>query len=155
MNGVKVSVVEDGSVAWIKLEERVTLELGELLKSVGMFFLENEAKSLKIEMSNCTFMDSTIMGVLTMIALEGYQREVQLEVVNATKESQDLLIGLGVHKVIKFITDDTTPSVWSSPDMAKKECLNASVILDAHKTLMEVDSENIAKFSAVVKCLQN
>ncbi len=155
MNGIKVSVVADGSVAWLRLEERVTLEFGEVLKSAGMFLLENGAKSLKVEMSSCTFMDSTIMGVLTMIALEGYKREVQVEAINATKESQELLVGLGVHKVIKFTTDDLTPTAWSSPDIVVQPSLETSVILDAHKTLMEVDSENVAKFAAVVKCLEN
>ncbi|MCK5834990.1 MAG: STAS domain-containing protein [Lentisphaeria bacterium] len=155
MSGIDVSVELENSVAWLKLSGRVTLEFGEQLKAVGQFFLNNGAKSLRIEMSECIFMDSTIMGVLAMVALEGYKRDVAVESVNTTREAEELLTVLGVHKVIKFVLADVPSVSWRSADEIMEVAMNSSVILDAHKTLMDVSDENISKFSAVVKCLEN
>ena len=155
MSGIDVSVELENSVAWLKLSGRVTLEFGEQLKAVGNFFLDNGAQSLRIEMSECTFMDSTIMGVLAMVALEGYKRGVAVESVNITPEAEELLTVLGVHKVIKFVTVDVPGVSWKSADEILEVAINSSVILDAHKTLMDVSDENVNKFAAVVKCLEN
>ena len=155
MSGVEVSVELENSVAWIKLDGRLTLEFGEQLKAVGQFFLEHGAKSLRIEMSRCTFMDSTIMGVLAMVALEGYKKSVTVESVNITSEAEELLTVLGVHKVIKFISVDVPDITWKSADEILEVAMNSAIILDAHKTLMDVSDENVEKFAAVVKCLEN
>ena len=155
MNGIEVSVELEESVAWIKISGRVTLEFGEQLKAVGQFFLENGAKSLRIEMSRCTFMDSTIMGVLAMVALEGYKKKIAVESVNITPEAQELLTVLGVHKVIKFISIDVPDVTWKSADEILEVAMNSAVILEAHKTLMGVSDQNVDKFAAVVKCLEN
>jgi hypothetical protein len=100
-------------------------------------------------------MDSTIMGVLTMVALDGYKKNVVVEAVNMSQTIEELLTTLGVHKVIKFINLEVPAIDWRSGDSILKATMNSSVILDAHKTLMNVSEENIDKFATVVKCLEN
>jgi len=155
MNGIEVSVELEESIAWIKISGRVTLEFGEQLKAVGQFFLQNDAKILRIEMSECTFMDSTIMGVLALVALEGFKKHIAVESVNITPEAEELLTVLGVHKVIKFVSVEVPEITWRSADEILEVAMNSAVVLEAHKTLMDVSDENVDKFAAVVKCLEN
>ncbi len=154
MDSLQIAAEKEECVGWIRLNGRVTLENGDQLRAAGMFFLENGASLLKFEMSDCLFMDSTIMGVMAMLSLEAYKRKVPVEAVNVKDETMTLLKGLGVHRVMKFTVADTDDIGWKTVDVAYNKALDSKVILDAHKTLMEVDEDNVAKFEQVVACLE-
>lgn len=154
MAGIFISAQREDCVAWLKVEGRATFDVGDQLKGVGMFFLENKASHLKIDMAVCEFMDSTVMGVLAMLAIEGRKRKVDLTILNAGKDTLALLTGLGVDRVVRFDDFDTSKIAWQCASVLLAASVNSTTILDAHKTLMEIDDENVSRFDGVVKCLE-
>lgn len=154
MDSVLIAAEKETQAGWVKLSGRVTLESGDLLRVAGMFFLNNDAALLKFEMSECLFMDSTIMGVLAMLSLEARKKKVSVEVVNITNETLGLLRGLGVDRIMRFIDADSTIMNWKKVNSSYNDSMDSKVILDAHKTLMDIDDENINKFEHVVACLE-
>jgi len=119
-----------------------------------MFFLENEAAVLKLDMADCLFMDSTIMGVLAMLSLEARKNSIPVEVVNINDEALGLLKGLGVDRIMKFVEVDSADMNWKKVSSSYNSSMDSKVILDAHKTLMDIDDENVSKFEQVVACLE-
>lgn len=154
MDSVLIAAEKETQAGWVKLNGRVTLESGDLLRVAGMFFLNNDAALLKFEMSECVFMDSTIMGVLAMLSLEARKKSVPVEVVNITDETLSLLKGLGVDRIMKFVDADSTAMNWKNVSNSYNDSMDSKVILDAHKTLMDIDDENVSKFEHVVACLE-
>lgn len=154
MDTIQIAAQKEDCVGWVRLSGRTTLELGDKLRVAGKLFLDNGAANLKFEMSDCLFMDSTIMGVLAMLSLDAYKKKIPVEAVNIKEDTMILLKGLGVHKVMKFTTVDTSSIDWKEVDGSYNDSIDSKVVLDAHKTLMEVDEENVAKFDHVVACLE-
>lgn len=154
MDNIQIAAEKEECVGWVRLNGRTTLELGDKLRVAGKLFLDNGAANLKFEMSDCLFMDSTIMGVLAMLSLDAYKKNIPVEAVNIKEDTMTLLKGLGVHKVMKFTTVDTSLIEWKEVDSCYNDSIDSKVVLDAHKTLMEVDEDNVAKFDHVVACLE-
>ncbi len=154
MDSVLIAAEKEAQAGWVKLNGRVTLESGDLLRVAGMFFLENEAAVLKLDMADCLFMDSTIMGVLAMLSLEARKNSIPVEVVNINDEALGLLKGLGVDRIMKFVEVDSADMNWKKVSSSYNSSMDSKVILDAHKTLMDIDDENVSKFEQVVACLE-
>jgi len=154
MDSVLIAAEKETQTGWVKLNGRVTLESGDLLRVAGLLFLENEAAGLKFEMNECVFMDSTIMGVLAMLSLEARKRKIIVEAVNINDEALALLKGLGVDRIMKFVNFDTDALKWQKVNASYNGAMDSQVILDAHKTLMNIDNGNVSKFEHVVACLE-
>lgn len=155
MSEVLVAASRDDRQAYLKLSGRVTLEQGDVLKDSGLLLLDNEAAQLKLELISCEFMDSTIMGVITLLALECHKRGHKLELLNCSPTVKNLLVGLGVDRVTAFINEDTTGLNWNKTSLLKACNLNSGLILDAHKALTEIDEANVSRFEHVISCLES
>ena len=107
---------------------------------------------LKIDLQECTWMDSTFMGMLAMLGLNAKKKGVAAEIYNASEQNEKLLCGLGLKKVFEFksgtsMTGDDVPAA-SNACTAEN---NARNVLDAHRTLMDIDEGNVQKFEKVVE----
>ena len=115
--------------------------------------MPDDAENLTVEMSECLSMDSTCMGVLSMLALLGIKRKIKMRVLNAGGNRQ-LLKGLGVEKLFKF--EDGEAEIYEEilyplPDEEKKNMQTTTeTVLEAHQTLMDADDSNQQRFKAVV-----
>ncbi len=138
----------------IELAGRVNFETVVPLRD----FVNNipeEIRELTVNLGECVSMDSTCMGVLSMLALVGFKRKVKMRVLNAGGNRQ-LLKGLGVEKLFRF--EDGPFSSYADvvyPEPKKQSGKNlraaAETVLDAHQTLIDADADNQQRFGTVVE----
>ena len=115
-----------------------------------------ESVKLQIDLSNCEAMDSTFMGVLTMLALKLRKSGAKIMLINASEQLNKLLRDLGVAKLFNFVSGDETVKnngVKTEVQLSGKASLltTAQTVVDAHKTLVEADSSNAEKFDKVIE----
>ena len=112
---------------------------------------------IQFDMEYCETMDSTFMGVLTMLALKLRKSGSQVMLIHASAQLNKLLRDLGVAKLFKFVSgDEKSPVAGNSavvmPVSGKTSLLNtARTVVEAHKTLVEADSSNAEKFDKVIE----
>lgn len=118
--------------------------------------------SAVIDLSECTGMDSTFMGIISKLALIVRKVGKVAVIQNASTFNQELLSGLGIKKLFDFREKqnrtDTVPVPKLMVDLAGAkidDVTNAETVLDAHETLISVDESNVNKFSAVVSMVRD
>jgi anti-anti-sigma regulatory factor len=109
---------------------------------------------LQIDLENCEAMDSTFMGVLTMLALKMRKNGSQVMLIGASEVLVKLLRDLGVVKLFKFAGNEgravdggVAVAVNSGSDMLT----TAKTVAEAHRTLVEADESNADKFKQVIE----
>ena len=137
----------------VKVAGRTNFEyavpLRELAKS------SNEFRCFRIDLGDCVAMDSTFMGVLSMIGLKSRRCNAAVELLNANDTLKKLLRDLGVSKLFTF-TEGTDPDApqWSAANgnASRNDMLTtAETVTEAHQTLVEADSSNAARFDQVIE----
>ncbi len=102
------------------------------------------------DMSQCTAMDSTFMGVLSMIGIKARRNGGKITVAGAADNLKALLKGLGIAWLFQYT--DTVPEIsGGAVAMSGTMAETAETVLEAHQTLVEADSENAAKFEQVIQ----
>ena len=137
----------------VKVAGRANFEyavpLRELAKS------SNEFRCFRIDLGDCVAMDSTFMGVLSMIGLKSRRCNAAVELLNANDTLKKLLRDLGVSKLFT-ITEGTDPDApqWSAANgnaSLNDMLTTAETVTEAHQTLVEADSSNAARFDQVIE----
>ena len=112
-----------------------------------------------IELSECSLMDSTFLGVLAAFGVKlnptGADCVNQvIELRNANKRLLELLENLGVLHLFKSCQGELPAcrEVVSEPCNASKEALTRAS-LEAHQTLMDINPANVSRFKDVTKFL--
>jgi ABC-type transporter Mla MlaB component len=137
----------------IMVEGRANFDYGLPLRNFARN-LDDDFNRIAIDLSSCLGMDSTFMGIMAMIGLKAKKNHVQVEIINAGKNNRYLLEGLGLDKLFKFVNQDKCEicdKSASAPDEASTPLKTAETVVDAHKTLMDVDKGNVPKFEKVVE----
>ena len=114
-----------------------------------------------LEVSECTLMDSTFLGVLAGfgIKLAGGQKEPTvrpIELLNANNRIIDLLENLGVLHLFSRTEGPLKLECQQTRDYAPLNPTREEVTracLEAHETLMEIDPNNVPKFKEVAQFL--
>lgn len=137
----------------IRLVGRVNFETVVPLRDF-VNHLPEEIRDLTIDLGECVSMDSTCMGVLSMLALKGLKKKITMRVLNAGANRQ-LLKGLGVDKLFRFEEGNFTPyaeQLFPAPgDPPEQNLKNTTeTVLSAHETLISLDDENEKRFGVVV-----
>jgi anti-anti-sigma regulatory factor len=115
-----------------------------------------------LDLSECLLMDSTFLGVLAGFGLKMNPPSQEpcgqpIELLNANARIIDLLENLGVLHLFKLTqgrdapqgTAEPIPQAPSAPN--KEEVTRAC--LEAHRTLMEINPQNAARFKDVTQFL--
>ena len=109
-----------------------------------------ESGSLQIDLSNCDAMDSTFMGVLTMLALKLRKRGEKVVLAGASETLLKLLRDLGVAKLFTF--SEAANSADGEDASAKRDMLTtAETVEEAHRALADINPENAEKFKDVIE----
>ena len=108
---------------------------------------------LQIDLENCETMDSTFMGVLTMIALKLRKSGSRAMILGADENLQKLLDDLGVLKLFNLVTEDENTSGGKSVEVASNSDMltTAQTVAEAHRALVGADSSNAEKFKQVIE----
>ena len=154
----QILVARQENVVQVRVIGRATFKISRELREFGAQVLKEDVKSIIFDFSQCQGMDSTFMGVLAMIGLEA-RNKTAIIIVNASKQHRYLLDGIGISRLFEF-SDEEVPDVnWHSLCKAAAGAADmsqmADTVVEAHRTLMDLDPENVPKFKDVVELLSN
>lgn len=149
-------------LGWVRCEGKCSFMNSPKLKAWSEEQLKAGVKHLVIDLEVCTGMDSTFMGTMAGMAMRLAKTEGGvLEITSANDKNRQSLEDLGLSTLMS-INPETT--LW--PDNA--ENIRTTLVeygqvssndrtqhvYDAHKTLVDADDNNTAKFSTVLDCLE-
>ena len=113
------------------------------------------------DFSQCSGMDSTVLGVLAGCALELRRLEPKGSLVlsRLNERNLELVKNLGLHRIANVDTGGSlAPDADVNTALSPKqlgELENARLCLEAHENLVEADEENREKFQDVIAYLKN
>ena len=115
-----------------------------------------EYGSFVFDLTKCVTMDSTFMGVLTMLALKGYEKKNPVELWGSSAEVVKLLKELGVARLFSFKEGTPPPldgaAACPAVDGEKRDQLAlAETVAEAHRKLVEAEPANAPTFQAVIR----
>ena len=153
MRDIDLKIASRGEVFLVKARGRANFEyavpLRELVKSLATF------ERFCIDLSECTAMDSTFMGVLTMLALKGAKLGCRVEILGASDQLRKLLHDLGVERLFDFAGAEAAPAdvlaSLESADAGSSPLQGAETVKEAHESLVSADAENAERFESVIK----
>ena len=144
----------------VRVAGKGTFECAPGLRNLGKTLDQTSFQEVRIDLRECTWMDSTFMGILAMIGLRAKRINAKMTILNAGPQNTALLCGLGLKKLFVFEdsaagsgAENAVPQNGGAAENSATE--NARMVLDAHETLMNVDEANVAKFKGVVSLVKN
>ncbi len=141
----------------VKVIGRGTFECVAPLRALAKQLDTADFKQIDIDLADCQNLDSTYMGIMAMLALRAKKVNATISIYNADAANRTLLCGLGLKKLFQFTEGTVEIGAERSaetPQTTNDKVANAETVLDAHKTLMDVDQENVPKFEKVVDFVQ-
>lgn len=147
MNANDLKIGENDSAFVITAVGRANFEyavpIRELVNS-------NEGKkTIRLDLRECTAMDSTFMGVLSMGALKAEDNGSSFEIYNASDPLKRLLVDLGVDELFSYhegFPGETGCAAGGKADMLT----TAETVEEAHRKLVEADDANAERFNDVI-----
>lgn len=157
MDEDSILVHQAGPVGIVKVNGRGSFRTARLVKLFG-----DQAEALGIsriayDLRDCTYMDSTFMGVMASLGAAQRKRTGQtLEVFNPSPRNLELLQNLGLHHLLAIKTGDTPMAskevkIESGPE--SKRAIS-EVMLDAHEALADLNPANANQFQDVITFLR-
>ncbi len=151
----------------IRVQGRGSFKISPPMKQfIHKVINDNSTDNVLVEMSHCTGMDSTFMGVVAGIACYIKKKpEVSFQLINLSEKNQKLLTTLGVDRVVDYSRSTTEQQQAllnqlqsiSQPleaDLSDK-LETAKTTLEAHETLVNINPDNLVKFKSVLEYLQD
>jgi anti-anti-sigma regulatory factor len=146
--------------ACVKIIGRATLQASLDFRTLLSELLGRGYACFVFDLSECTLMDSTFLGILAGFALK-LRRDgptaADLTLLNPTERVLESLENLGLTELFRVARGSITPpepvetrTAASAP--ASREEL-AKACLEAHETLMALKPENVARFKDVARFL--
>ena len=155
MNNAEILVAKKLGTFKLKIIGRATFAIGPTLRDLVQEIEDEENKrGVTIDLTDCTGMDSTFMGILAMLALKVRKEDIKIKIVNPG-HNRELLNGLGLKKLFNYTEEDLQGDDWrttNTHNATLKE--SAQTVLDAHKILMKADEANVDKFQNVVNMVE-
>jgi anti-anti-sigma regulatory factor len=148
--------------ACIRIVGRATLNSSVDLSALLNELSQNGFRRFVFDLSECTLMDSTILGLLAGFGLKLSQSPAKSgmetpELLNPNERVRELLESLGVLSMFKVITgeiplpDGVQAQLHAPLSPSREEVTRAC--LQAHKTLMEINPDNVPRFKDVTEFL--
>lgn len=147
---------EKDGYLYVRAEGHVTASLCADLRFIvfGRFDKAPPVAGMYVDLSACTYMDSTFMGLLV-----GFNKRLakagagKLHIVKPTKSARDLLTGLGLVALVD-ISDQDVAFPEDMEDVVKTRNTGADVVLKTHENLMELSDENAKRFATLHSVLK-
>ena len=146
----------------ITVKGRATFDCSSPLRNFADNIVPGSIEKIFIDLTECIWLDSTFMGTLAMLGLNAQNANIDVEMVNIDDKNFKLLKELGVSKLFKYNNRKSNKSneeEWETiincpKDQKASQDEVSDTILEAHKTLMDVDENNISKFHKVVEMVE-
>jgi anti-anti-sigma factor len=157
-SAAKLLVAVEGPRAIIRACGRASFTCSTDFKRVVYDLFDRGYREFVLELSECSIMDSTFLGILVRFAGkldEAGGAEHRMTLWNPSLRIVDLLRSLGMEEFFRVrrdqqplapICDEVAPS---TPDKLE----TSRVTLEAHQALMEANSANVVRFKDVTRFL--
>lgn len=122
----------------------------------------NEKHHFRIDLKNCTGIDSTFLGIIAAAALQilDWGMEGSFQLINVNGRNLEIIENLGLHQIIEVNPTDIKKSEKSCRAQAillameESSVASADTVLKAHESLVRADASNINKFQDVISFLK-
>ncbi len=151
--------------AVIRVEGRGSFKVSPPMKQFIYQVLEKQsADRIVIDMTDCTGMDSTFMGVIAGLAcLIKSKPQFSFKLINLSEKNRKLLVTLGVDRVVNYTlaSDENGEqcSICGEGEKLEADFSNkleaAKTTLEAHETLVDINPDNYNKFKSVLEFLED
>jgi anti-sigma B factor antagonist len=146
----------------ITVKGRATFDCSSPLRNFADNIVPGSIEKIFIDLSECSWLDSTFMGTLAMLGLNAQKANIDVEIVNIDDKNFNLLKELGVNKLFLYNNRKNSESdeekweklISASHNNNDSQEEIADTILEAHKTLMDIDENNVSKFQKVVEMVE-
>lgn len=163
-NGDNLTAAYIDDTAVIRVEGRGSFKVSPPMKQfIHQVMDAKSATGVVIDMSECTGMDSTFMGVVAGLAcLIKSKDDFTFKLINLSDKNRKLLTTLGVDRVVDFsmagegdeVEGKETQAHRLEPDFDNK-LEAAKTTLEAHESLVDINPDNFSKFKSVLEFLQD
>ena len=151
-----IEVGELRGAATVRVVGKGTHLNSHLLKEYATHVLEKKGSPFQLDLSACSYMDSTFLGMLAGMGVRRCQNQSHpIRVIGISPRVKGMMEGLGIDHLFEMI-DGPVPAAAlrpmdsrpASPDQKSRD------MLEAHETLVAVSSSNEAKFRDVIALLR-
>jgi anti-anti-sigma regulatory factor len=161
----KMSVLVGEHFACIKISGRANLNSSIDFKTLVNELMRQGYSYFVLDLSECTLMDSTFLGVLAGFGLRlggvkdpASQPMPAIELLNANERITELLENLGVLHLFRttegpLVIPGEKPGMAPAPTSEPTREQVTRACLEAHQTLMAINPENVARFKDVAAFL--
>ena len=158
----RISVSVGSNCACIRIAGRANFTSSIDFKTLVNGLYERGCSAFIIDLSDCTMMDSTFLGVLAGLGLKVNATQSDpaprlIELFNPNTRIAELLENLGVLHLFQVSHGDPTAPEYANtcehvPNTHSREALLANS-LEAHRLLMDLHPDNVARFKDVAAFL--
>jgi anti-anti-sigma factor len=125
---------------------------------IDTMFNQESFSTVLFDLSEAEAIDSTTLGLMAKISLQGQERHGVTPVVLSTNPSINrVLETMGFHEIFHIVGELETPVTPSQPLIAdvSEEARVREKVLEAHKILMAINPDNRETFRNLVKMLES
>ena len=150
MRSEDLKILEQDGMYSVEVSGRANFDYAVPLRELAAKL--TDTARLRIDLSNCEAMDSTFMGVLTMLALKLRKHGDRVTLVGAGETLLKLLRDLGVAKLFNCVSEAVAAEGTRVETGAPGDMLTtAETVAEAHKALVGANADNAAKFQQVIE----
>ncbi|MDF7801136.1 STAS domain-containing protein [Pontiellaceae bacterium B1224] len=153
-------------IAVIRVEGRGSFKVSPSMKQfIHQVIEKKSANRILIDMSDCSGMDSTFMGVIAGLAcLVKSKPGFNFKLINLSDKNKKLLVTLGVDRVVDYSLASEKDADADACAICGGKSLDADLsnkldaaktTLEAHETLVDINPENYSKFKSVLEFLED
>ena len=159
----KILVARNANLGFVKVVGRGSFQNSGCLKTFYQQLLKDHVNRFVIDLDQCTYLDSTFLGILLGLGLKlKAAGNGALNVLNASPRNIELLKNLGLDRLIDIDAKkiDLNGVATNEKSLEALECSPQTkaeagpTILEAHEALMNFDPRNVPKFKDVVEFLR-
>jgi anti-anti-sigma factor len=153
----QILVSAEGQKAIVKIVGKGSFQNAHQLKSFYLEMIPKGTTEFDVDLQDCTYLDSTFLGTLSLLGSSLRKKSGHLNVVNANSRNLELMQNLGLDRLFTIqlqpvAIDESHLEEKKDPSLNKTE--SGQQMLEAHEMLIEVDSKNLSKFKDVVDYLK-
>ena len=157
MDQTRLFYADVGEISFLFIEGMANHVIAYSLKEFIGLWENNRTSSLIIDLKDCTYIDSTVMGILA----SGYSftrktPDRTIKLINPTPTLISALTSLGLHKFLQIIDIDIPLGVKKIEiPINSTEDKNSmkELIIESHQVLSDISPENQQKFRILMETL--
>ena len=156
----RIEVGSSGSQVRIRVSGRATHLVSQPLREYSGKMMRHGYREFVIDLTDCTYLDSTFAGVLAGISLKLRQSDGTVTLQRVPPRCAELLATLGIEPLFQIVVaclpnEGLEVPMQLLPVAARSHEAWAGTILEAHRLLAEAERANESRFEDVVEFLKS